>query len=143
MLQSVLNAALEAVGLCVMCYWVLGQYSPPLSLLLLAAPILLPSVDNLILTLTLRGKKLVSLLPVWLSCFGMVASVLGVGVGGYLLSETTTLDTNLWHVVIAILCLSIAWLPSFLRRLALTDDVDPALVRNAVNKYLIGQQLHL
>lgn len=113
---------MEAVGLCLMCYSVLGYYEAPVSLLLLATPLVLPSVDNLRLTFTLRRRQLVSTLPVILSFVGVVSCVAAISLTIYLMTATTTIVADVWRVAVAVVALSVAWLPCFLRRLSLSDD---------------------
>ena len=45
--QAVLSAVLESAGLCVLCYSVLGRYQAPVSLLLLAALLLVPAFSSI------------------------------------------------------------------------------------------------
>ena len=82
--KAVLFAGLESAGLCLMCYSVLGSYEAPVSLLLLAALLLVPAVSSLFAVNSCHRQGRVryrSVILVGVSDCGLVSYFFIMGIG--------------------------------------------------------------
>ncbi|KAL8601712.1 hypothetical protein ACOMHN_033888 [Nucella lapillus] len=114
-LLAVFSSGAESLGLCVMCFSVLGRYQPPVSLLLLTLVLLIPAFNVLPLARAQRREGRVRPSTVVFVVVGVLFLLAGTALVGVLLAKTAPADYNLWHPAVAIVCLSVAWLPSLQR----------------------------
>ncbi|XP_067654033.1 chitin synthase chs-2-like [Haliotis asinina] len=103
-------AVLESFGVCLFALKVLVKYKGYLIILLMNAVLVVPLLVNTIFYAIhrrrhRRGKEVCAM-----SAVGCVSQVAGFGLVLFLVLDQD--NTNIWHVFLAIACLTVAWVPA-------------------------------
>ncbi|XP_067653543.1 chitin synthase chs-2-like isoform X2 [Haliotis asinina] len=108
-ITGVIVAVLESFGVCLFALKILINFNGFVVILLMNAVFVLPFIVTTVFNIKQRKERNGGILLMWTSLVASMLQVAGLGLVMSIVFQHTT--SEIWHVPVALVCLTVAWVP--------------------------------